>query len=396
MKILITVLGIARPRPGSVRERDYEGVDYQFEDGSKQDAEFFSHALAKHQGIDKVVVLATEQAEKEKWSELKEWLDLDGIHHEILRIKSGKDRAEAWEIFNTVVGYYNQAYPDDSSRPTVYMDMTNGLRSMPILLLSVARYLSRARNIIFGGIYYGAYDAVERTEPVKPVYRLDSFMTVLDLAGAVDVFLRTGDGRQLGDLIEENADAFEIDAASATALAEALYALSDAFDLLRPDEVMENSYALLKQIERVVFKAPKAIGDLLQTVYEDLHQLTLSEPHKDIKKFLVKGLALVNWYYSRYRYIEAIGLAREWFVTYRMFKSGKSQGEIFNRDLRRTFEESSTFVTHQERPLWTKIKHIRNDIAHSGMSDERASSAELITHIGSINSDLQKLKAKLV
>lgn len=396
MKILITVLGIGRPRPGSVRERDYEGVDYQFEDGSKQDGEFFSHALAKHQGIDKVVVLATEQAEKEKWPELREWLDLDGIHHEILRIKSGKDRTEAWEIFNTVVSYYNQAYPDDSSRPTVYMDMTNGLRSMPILLLSVARYLSRARNIIFGGIYYGAYDAVERTEPVKPVYRLDSFMTVLDLAGAVDVFLRTGDGRQLADLIEENADAFEIDAASATALAEALYALSDAFDLLRPDEVMENSHALLKQIERVIFKAPKAIGDLLQTVYEDLHQLTLPEPRKDIKKFLVKGLALVNWYYSRYRYIEAIGLAREWFVTYRMFKSGKSQGEIFNRDLRRTFEESSTFVTHQERPLWTKIKNIRNDIAHSGMSDERANSAELITHIGSINSDLQKLKAKLV
>lgn len=393
--IIITVLGIAQPRLGSVKERDYEGVQYEFEDGKREDAEFFVHALSKYLRPDLVVVLATDKAEELKWPELREWLELDGIDHELLKISSGKNKQEAWSIFNTIVGRYNALFPDDSERPEVFMDMTNGLRSMPVLLLSVARYLQRARDINFGGIYYGAFDSVDRSIVVKPVYRLDSFMTVLDLAGAVEVFLRTGDGRQLADVLEDNADDLEI--LGVPDVAEALRALSDGLDLLRPEEVMSQCYKVLKGIEAMIHSSSqsRAIGDLLMNLYEDLQPLALPSPRKEIKKFLLKGLALINWYYSRYRYIESVGLAREWFVTYRMFRSGKPESEIFSRELRKSFEESSKFVPSKERDLWTRIKTTRNDIAHSGMSNERASSADLISSIAFINSELQKLKVVL-
>lgn len=391
MKVLIGAVGLGK----------YAGTSYGFEDGTIQDADYFLYAMTQHVKPDHLMVISTEAAAKTALPELREWIALEGVPITVVDIPNGKDRNEAWSIFNAVVAKYDELFPEGSIQPEVYMDVTNGLRSIPILMLSIARYLQRSRRIDLRGIFYGAYDAVDRAENVKPVYQVDSFITVLDWASAVDTFLTTGNSVLLAEMLETQT--LTID--NSDEISTALRALSEALDLVRIEEVHQQSQAVVNAVKKVDVVAMTAenriIAELLRRLQLEFEPLAMSHPQSHLTMFLKKNLKLVLWYFKRNRYQDAMLVVREWMLTYKMQHNNAerrrtkySAAEIFMREHRDNEEGFHQWKTSDKKKLHREINDVRNSLAHGGFSDEQTAQ-DIITCINSVIADLQKLEVVL-
>lgn len=398
MKVLIGALGIGNRNTASKQGGGYEGVKYVFETGHYEEADIFIHALARHEKPDKVLVLVTKEARETSWEYLKEWLDDSGIQSKPINIPSGQNREDAWLIFNKLVSEYNSMFPDDSVIPEILVDITTGLRSIPILMLSVVRYLQQAREINLTGVYYGAYDAVPRTQLEKPVYKLDSFLTLLDWASAVDTFKRTGNSTRLADMLMQASN--ELSIPNAANIASALGDLSIALDLIRIEQIFKSAHQLVEAIQQAyegdVPNESQPILNLLNRVGETFEILALKDTRKSIKPLLSKMFDLVDWYASRNRYSDAILLARETFVTWAMTRvKGNDINALFNYQTREKYPHRHTLQPNH-RKLWDEIAQIRNDLAHTGMSDSEYRDAEkLQREIDAVITGLRKLRVTL-
>ncbi|MCS7071200.1 MAG: hypothetical protein NZM00_06820, partial [Anaerolinea sp.] len=136
MKVLIGAIGLGK----------YDGTKYRFENETVIDADHFIYAVTQYLHPDHLIVLVTEEAKKKALPDLREWIALENVPLTEIEIPNGKNRNEAWAIFNRVVAKYNELFPEKLGVNEVYVDITNGLRSIPVLLLSIARYLQRSRR----------------------------------------------------------------------------------------------------------------------------------------------------------------------------------------------------------------------------------------------------------
>lgn len=391
MRVLIGAVGLGK----------YEGTTYSFEDGTTQDADYFLYALTRHVKPDHLIVLSTEAASEKALPELREWIGLEGVPIAIVNISNGKDRNEAWSIFNAVVAKYDELFPEGSTQPEVYMDVTNGLRSIPILMLSIARYLQMSRRIDLRGIFYGAYDAVKKTENVKPVYQVDSFITVLDWASAVDTFLTTGNSVHLAEMLETQTLAIE----NADEIASVLRTLSEALDLVRIEEVHQQSQAVVDAVKKVdvagLTAENRIIAELLQRLKAEFEPLAMSQPRNNLTEFLKKNLKLVLWYFKRNRYQDTMIVAREWMLTYKMQhkmaerkRTKYSPAEIFMPEHRRNEDGFHQWKTKEKKELHHEINELRNSLAHGGFSDSQ-NAQDIINRINNVIAKLQKLEVAL-
>jgi hypothetical protein len=398
MKVLIGAIGLGR----------YVGTTYGFEDGTTQDADYFLYAITQHIKPDHLIVVATDKAKEpdlknnkpSPLAELNEWIALENVPTTVIDIPNGKDRNEAWVIFNAIVEKYDVMFPKGSAQPEVYMDVTNGLRSIPILMLSIARYLQRSRQIDLRGIFYGAFDAVERSENVKPVYQVDSFMTVLDWASAVDTFLTTGNSVHLAEMLEMQNLAIE----NADEIADSLRDLSTALDLVRIEQIHQCADSLVKAISKVNTEDMAAEGriivELLHRLQSEFEPLAIATPQANMRTFLKKNLKLVLWYSNRNRYQDAMLIAREWILTYKMqnknakLKRSYSTSEIFDRSIRESEDGYYQWSVPDKKSLNEEINSVRNSLLHGGFSDEQ-SAQDMVDRIENVTAKLQKLEIAL-
>ena len=66
--------------------------------------------------------------------------------------------------------------------------------------LALAHVRKVKNDVKIERVIYGAYEAVERENPKKPVFDLTPFVSLLDWLGAVTMFLQTGEARPIADL----------------------------------------------------------------------------------------------------------------------------------------------------------------------------------------------------
>lgn len=392
MKVLIGAIGLGK----------YDGTQYRFEDGTTQEADYFLYALTRHVKPDQLIVVVTDKAKEKALPDLREWIELENVPLSIVEIPNGKDRHEAWTIFNALVAEYDRLFPANVQKPEVYVDVTNGLRSLPILMLSIVRYLQRARQIDLRAIFYGAYDAVEKTDNQKPVYQLDSFITVLDWATAVDTFLKTGSSFQLAEMIDTQLIPLD----GSEEISQALRSLSEALDLVRMLDVHRHSHTLVEAIRRIhaasLTDENRIIAELLQRLQTEFEPLAMHDPSSNLREFLKKNLKLVLWYSNRNRYQDAMLLAREWMLTYKMQhrsvqrkrNGAYSPAEIFIRENRHAEEGHHQWQSREKKELHMEINNLRNAMAHGGLHDEQTS-AHTLHRINHVIAELQKLETRL-
>jgi CRISPR-associated Csx2 family protein len=168
----------------------------------------FRHFLTQIQPDkhDEFIVIATEDARLRNWEDnghitregvpipsqgLKKTLTPSEGEHlaTLLPIPLGKTTEELWQIYDIIFN----VIPENSE---VYFDITNALRSLPLITMVILTYAKIVKQIEIKGLYYGFFEP-QNVNPVTgkvsvPIFDLAPFLSLLDWTQAVDEFLKTG------------------------------------------------------------------------------------------------------------------------------------------------------------------------------------------------------------
>lgn len=326
-------------------------------------------------------------------------------------IPDGRDEAEMWGIFQAVVA---QVEPDD----TVIFDITHGYRSLPFLSFLAAAYLRVARNMKLEAVYYGNFEARDQssTPHRAPVIDLTRFVDLLDWTVAADRFVRQGDAQDLADRLRALRPDYQVQqrdpAAKQTSLllsnaAGEMTRVSQALQLLRPAETMEAIAALpgkLDALREVTLLGTLPFGLISERVKTEYGPLALAAEAQQATP--VEALRIerdmIQWHLGRGQYVQAVGLGREWLVTWMLLHAGFDDpldGDTRN-EVERTITTANKERQSQHGPfgdhtfstgmklrkipqaataldLYNTLGDLRNDIMHAGKRHNPTPAKEL-------------------
>jgi CRISPR-associated DxTHG motif protein len=124
---------------------------------------------------------------------LRKRMHARGFIDDPIVIPSGQSETELWEIFEAISESVNEG--DD-----LYVDVTHGFRTLPIVLLTALEYLQRAKGVHIRQVTYGAYEARVGAGPA-PTFDLTPFFIIREWTAAL-VLLDSGDFRALGSVMD--------------------------------------------------------------------------------------------------------------------------------------------------------------------------------------------------
>lgn len=87
----------------------------------------------------------------------------------------------------------------------VTLDLTHGLRHLPMLGFMSAIYLQKAKSVEIKGIYTGALDMTDPVSKLTPVLNLTGLLSINDWSNALTIFDHSGDYGIFSNLIEQPA-----------------------------------------------------------------------------------------------------------------------------------------------------------------------------------------------
>ena len=177
------------------QETKYKIDDFCYESTYIQEA--LIHSILEkldEQDTLQVFVLLTEKAKKtnyehnadrEKQKSFSEINFSGRVSVTPMSIPDGKTEEEIWLIFNTIFDLLE-------SGDRIYMDITHGFRSLPMVLSAMLNYAQFIfKDLTLKEIFYGAYEA--QLEGCSPVFHLTPFVMLQNWAVGADKFLNTGD-----------------------------------------------------------------------------------------------------------------------------------------------------------------------------------------------------------
>jgi len=358
---------------------------------------------------DTLILFLTEEAEQCYAREIRSQLP-PGVNLETLQVPHGRNELELWQIFDRIGACVRRG-------EEVAFDITNGLRSFPLVGLLAAAFLRSGLEVNLKAVLYGAYDVRDTsTEPNRTsMFDLSPMITLLEWSSAADRFKQTGDARSLAQLIgkerrslalQETGDRSGIELAAALgALSDTMQKTSQALHLTRPAETMVFAARLPDAMNRAIpaldrSPAARPFTLLLEQVAGVYSPLGLSEELQQQEPVLTleKQRNLIAWYIEREQWVQAITLMREWLVNWMLhrldsvdwldLKTRRDVEERLSTDVRlfrdRKLPLSGPEGYAQIVDLWGQVTDTRNDIDHAGMRSDPRSSADLVKHIPKI------------
>ena len=230
---LISFLG----RFESFERKGYRTADYDFGDGVPAVTAFFSLGLLRHlrgkagAAPDRFIVLGTAGSmwdsfvhavlTDEGLEDVEEWVSLGdaaqenrteqamldrynarlgavlGVSCELILISYARDIIEQTDLLWTISASLRQG-------ESVTLDLTHGLRHLPIVGMVSAKLISATGRATIAGIYYGALELTPRPKGQTPVLRLDGLAQVDRWLAAAQIFDHTGDYGVFASLLEED------------------------------------------------------------------------------------------------------------------------------------------------------------------------------------------------
>lgn len=414
---LLTFLGVAK----------YDLTCYCWQ-GQECQTKFSTVASSVFLEPDEVIVFLTEDAQQKIYPDF--FAELSSRAKAVVTpmpVPIGKDDLELWEIFGRVSGCVE---PGEE----VAFDVTNGLRSFPLIGLLVAAFLRSGLDVNLKAVLYGAFDVGRQVSPGRtPVFDLSPMLALLEWSAAADRFNRTGDSRYLASLVGQQRKKLALaaqgdkqmlnDVGALGSLADRLTKISQGLHLIRPIQVMEEADGLSGRIEKarpaLARSAPaQPFSLLLETVERTFAPLGLAEPlgPENFAANLQKQRQMIAWYAERDHWVQAATVAREWLVNWFMGQLDMDEESMVDREIREEIEgrindDSHALIDakkhHNPVPplslgkvpdivealdIWSKITKLRNDINHAGMRDDAEEEpASLIKQLKALFQRLDRL-----
>ncbi len=165
----------------------YHAVEYEFAGRRASSTPYVCHALVELLRPSEIVVLATEDAERDHGQGLRDALRASNQPAPRFEgIPSGGTQGDLWQQFSVIK---NELRGSDGS---VMLDITHGFRSQPFFAAAVATFVHAVDdNPPDLHVFYGAYDP-QHPESGAEILELSEFITLLDWSQALAMFLKTG------------------------------------------------------------------------------------------------------------------------------------------------------------------------------------------------------------
>ena len=388
---------------------NYQPVIYQYQD-QEFETNLFPVALNHFFGPEEMYVVVTKEAYDKHFHELENELKEKLAIHPV-KVPYGNGEDDLWEMFDKIVS----SIPDNTE---LIVDVTHGFRAQPILTLSICMYLRMVKNVNIDHIVYGAFEAKESNGGKAPVWDLSPFLLLMDWNNALDKFLKSGNARELSELLRQSHQQAYKDSIKQSAflpkrlqnVANNIQKLSEALTTVRSFESMERARGLVKtihtpEIEEEVKMWAKPFEGLLTQVcqeYEPLAAQTKNNPFSS--ECLCAQFQMIVWYCNKELYQQAATLAREWVISVMCRNMGKNPAHFKEREdiakdlggwierVKKGFPvtgKTKNISNQQIAELWSNLCQIRNDMNHGG---HRPNPAPPETIVKKINELLDKLK----
>jgi len=376
----------------------YSNTTYVWEEQETK-TEYVAAALVKFFSVETVQVFLTTEARAKHWEAFQQAVpqarDID--------IPSGQSEDELWQIFEAVVNSVE-------AEETVILDVTHSFRSIPLFVFLAGIYLQKARDVKISGVYYGAY---ERDRERSPIFDLTPTLKFADWLTATDKFLDTGSAKELGQLLSTIQQDFyrqgrqtqeSIVPKALRQFGDRIQAISASIELVRPLKLMEETASLEKisydtlKTEVGTFAQPFAL--LLDRIQADYSQFALAKAREaNPREALAKQFDLLHWYVDKSLSAQAILLSREWLVSALCIRLErdylqKSEREVVEQSLNQLVEwkkdkdskpkpiaadalESVVTDLKDLSELWSQLRDMRNDLAHTEMRQSSLSASDM-------------------
>ena len=375
---------------------------------------FFAEALVSFFKPDTLVVVTTGKASQEPVSETDKTDRLTAIQNLLndqtevipVTIPEGESENQLWQIFNTVVGKIQNG-------DRVLFDITHGFRSLPFLTFLALAYVRNVRrDVEIERVVYGAYEAVERDNPYKPVFDLTPFIGLLDWIGAVSVFQQTGNAQPIANLVADAQNLpykLGLSGNLPTHLKNMASRLSDLSDALLTNRILAAQAAaaeLITQLDEAkqeVANWAQPFDVLLDRMQRTYQPLALQNPETPENRWesLIGQYQQIRWHIQNQQYLQAITLAREWLISWGCYQLNKDwiseseryevekmmgEWQLAKREKRNLPDLPISNVKHGAKSieLFNDLHDLRNDLAHCGMRPDPRRANRAITQVKNI------------
>ena len=356
-------------------QKRYRPTRYDFGSGAGESTQLFAQALLQHHRPECVVILGTSGS---MWDVLLEAFDCgeedfglelidaaqeDGIAaHHLNRLATVLETALGLRVRLRLIPYgrtaeeqlaiLQQMAADIEPRDRVNLDVTHGLRHLPMLAQMSALYLRQARQVHIEGIYYGALDMSR--DGVTPVMDLKGLLDIADWVGALHTFDKDGDYGVFQSLLAPQ------DHDTATALGEAAF-----FErTMRAGQARGQLRAASQALDRQPLSGMASLFE--PTLRERINWMNQQRLYQ-------RQRALALQFLQRGDYLRACVYAVEAFITLQAQLQGIGNAE--NAEVRSRVKDH--FETHQRKGTafryYRQLRGLRNKLAHG----DQAQTAEL-------------------
>lgn len=406
---LITFLG-----KGTKERGDYHKACYLFDSGRSYTTPYFGIALLQELGsggspADHLVVLGTgssiwdalfyeEMKENDLWLKLSERVETgtvdDGLLEQVAPLveQSFSSRGLASRVTLATIPFgRNQKEQVDILQKmaeivepgdVVTMDVSHGFRSLPMLGLVSALFLTQLKGVSIKGIYYGA---LEMTEDGKtPVIRLDGLLHIARWLNAMGGFLKSGDYGIFAPLLGDKAAA---DTLRQAAFFEKTINIQQARGRLKK---ARQSFNALKTADPVFSLFADKLLDLTSWV--------------EIQHFAGRQLATARNALSVGNYVRAAALAMESLISAQVARDGGDPGIYGNRKKAREELNVEAWGARHMSPgcpsrVYAELRELRNCLAHGirpdrndfGQQKTLSSEESLLDRLGELIEEAERI-----
>ncbi len=321
--------------------------------------------LALVQLLDKapnrVVAVLTKEAKAETWSIFEEGIHQTlGFAPEGIDIPDGNSSDEIRQILESVAA----RVPEGAA---LTLDVTQGLRHFPFIFYALALYLKSLRNVRIRGAYYGM---IERPKDApKPIIDLQPLLNLPEWFYAVRMFRDLGTTSPIAKLIQPLAEAlqqkkrqlfrdgkkeagqrYNTRAKRVAGAVDALKKQAFAYESALPLELGKASQLLIEPIKALgtmgFYDLPPLAAELTNDIASVAEKSAFAKaPSKGKWKRkipldeneLKRQAQMIDLYFNRDQLSLAVGLMREWVVSWVILKSGETDGWL-THDIRQRWE----------------------------------------------------------
>jgi len=294
-KVFLSFLGIGQ----------YSEVEYTLNNKKLKRTKFVQKAEIEYYGdtfFDKIFISVTKSSKDRYFDELSN--SLPG-NIEYILISEDLSPASQWEGFEKIIEKIQ-------TKDELYIDLTHGFRSIPIMFSIAINFLQQMKNIELKAVYYGVNEKKD-----KPIIDIKEFFIINRWADAVSRLIENADAKKIVSIPNELND-FKIANLNDPDIIESFNKLTDAIrnvDINNISKIATNTIKKVKErIENVFSKTEKMLLEVVIDKFTILaSEKNISEEYND--NYFKMQIEIINVLLEHKLYMQAFTAMREFIVS---------------------------------------------------------------------------------